>query len=241
MADLNVLRNKIKAKTDALWILQKNRVKKFFRQFYADQHQLTSVTSADRYPELFEEAKKALKGLPSDEIKLLSFGCSTGEECFSLRKYFPQGFIVGADINKSNLKKASDKNTDPWIKFILSNDANLAAEGKYHAIFCLSVLCRWEDTKDVENCEAIYPFEKFEKTVSSLTNLLAPNGILVIYNSNFRFEDSEISSQFEIVSTPSVKNSGFVHKFDASNRKVHQQHKHCIYRKVTKVASAYAS
>ena len=31
--------------------------------------------------------------------KILSFGCSTGEEVATLSKYIPHGSIVGVDIN----------------------------------------------------------------------------------------------------------------------------------------------
>lgn len=211
--------------------LFKSRIDKFFRRFYTHQHQLTSTTAADRYPQLFREAARVFGG--ANGGKILSFGCSTGEECFSLKKYFPQATIVGVDINKRNLTKAIKKNRFKDVSFFHSTNENIKNNGGYDLIFCLSVLCRWEDTKNVSNCEQLYPFEKFEMTVGSLADSLLPNGLLVVYNSNFRFEDTGTfnNHDFEIIPSPTVSDSGFVHKFDRNNNRITEIHAHCIYRK----------
>ncbi len=134
-------------------------IKRLYRKLYAEQHQLTSTTSRDRYPYLFNEAKRyAEVFLKEKELSILSFGCSTGEECISLKSYFPESRIVGVDINKSNIRKADKNNFSPGITYMLSTPENIADKGKYDLIFCLSVLCRWEETKAVENCEKIYSF-----------------------------------------------------------------------------------
>ncbi len=208
-----------------------NKFKQFIRSFYKGQHQLTSTTAEHRYPELFRYAAEALKALNGDSVSVLSYGCSTGEECFTLRKHFPTATIIGVDINKNNLKEAREKNSDSKIKFLLSTDENIMREGKYTAIFCLSVLCRWENTKDKEDCSQIYPFVKYQEAVLKLVDQLENGGLLIIYNSNFRFEDTRAFSRFEIVPTPDVAESGFVHKFDSNNKRILAPHIHCIYRK----------
>jgi hypothetical protein len=209
-----------------------NKLKKFFRKLYGGQHQLTSTTELNRYPELFTEAKNYAKSFGDDLVlTILSYGCSTGEEVFTLKSYFPTACIIGADINKDNLKQAIKKNTFDDVKFILSNQENLSREGKYHVIFCLSVLCRWDDTRFVTNCEAIYPFKKFEETVVQLSKMLVQNGYLIIYNSNFRLEDTVLANDFEIKPTPSLPDSGFVYKFDRNNNLLDGSHVHCIYQK----------
>jgi hypothetical protein len=202
----------------------------FFRRRVKEHHQLTSTTALNRYPELFNEARNATF---KDQLAILSFGCSTGEECSTMTSYYPGARIIGVDINRRNLKKAISHNNNENVKFMFSSNANITEHGKYDIIFCLSVLCRWEDTKDVMTCEKIYPFHKFEETVEFLSDQIATGGLFVIYNSNFKFEDTKAFSNFEIVATPSVTNSGFVHKFDANNRRVHETHRHCIYRKIT--------
>jgi 2-polyprenyl-3-methyl-5-hydroxy-6-metoxy-1,4-benzoquinol methylase len=224
--------SKAKSKLSSEVNLLLNSIRKFRRSLYSDQHQLTSTTGTNRYPELFTAVKVNLN--PGKErISILSFGCSTGEECFSLRDYFKSAHIIGADINKSNLTKAKKKNVDENVNFIFSTPENLKQQAPYEIIFCLSVLCRWEDTRYVDNCRELYPFEKFEGTVAMLSDLLAPDGLLVIYNSNFAFEDTVVfkKEEYSIVSTPAVPDSGFVYKFDKECNRVPQTHKACVYRK----------
>lgn len=207
------------------------RIQKWIRSFNAEQHQLTSTTSYDRYPELFNAAKNSVSNYENARLSILSFGCSTGEECFTLRKYFPYAKIYGTDVDQVNLFLARKANSDPDIQFFYSNVKNIKQHGPYHIIFCLSVLCRWEDTKDVEDCSAIYPFEKFDKTVAQLSECLVPGGIMVVYNSNFCLEDSSVGKEYEIIPV-SLPDSGFVHKFDRHNKRLHIPHNACLYRKL---------
>jgi hypothetical protein len=207
-----------------------NRSRATLNRLRTSQHQLTSTTEYDRYPALFGEVVRNITG--RNEVKILSFGCSTGEECFTLRSYFPYARITGVDISHSNLRKAKSKNADPNIEFLLSTPENVSANGNYDVIFCLSVLCRWEDTKDLRNCERIYPFKKFEESVIDLCENLKPGGLLVIYNSNFRFEETSVANAFQILETPAIQDSGFVHKFDRNNNRVNSTHASCIYRKL---------
>ncbi len=209
-----------------------NEVEKSYRRLFPGQHQLTSTTSADRYPELFAEAANLLNA-NSQPCRILSYGCSTGEECFSLKRYMPNSTIIGLDINRNNLKKARAANASKDILFLESNAENLTQHGPYDAIFALSVLCRWEDTKFVNNCEKIYPFEKFASTVSQLTSQLNVGGLFVVYNSNFRFEDTPDFRCFEVVPTPTVMDSGFVKKFDRKNFELNDSHSNCVYRKIS--------
>jgi hypothetical protein len=223
----------IKNFIDSHAILYFRTFQRLYRKLYPGQHQLTSTTYTNRYPELFHETKQyAEKFLSSKSVSILSFGCSTGEECISLKSYFAEAKIVGADINKLNIRKAERINNAEGISYILSSSENIEKAGKYDLIFCLSVLCRWEDTKYLDNCEKIYPFSKFEKTVNMLTDHLNFGGMIIIYNSNFRFEDTKRGAYFEVLQTPSVTDSGFVQKFDSHNNRLNTSHIHCIYRKV---------
>jgi hypothetical protein len=205
------------------------RFTKAIRRFNKSQHQLTSTTYQNRYPAIFEELRKHQPdGLG---ISILSFGCSTGEECVSIRSYFPKARIVGLDINTANLRRARAKKTDDRMTFQYSDEKNLKQFGPYNIILCMSVLCRWNDTEFVNDCSEIYPFRRFNEIVKDLSNNLQDGGFMVIYNSNFRFEDSEIGSKFSTVLTPSIEDSGFVHKFSQNNLKVLDKHKSVIFQK----------
>src|SRR4051812_13585169 len=56
-------------------------------------HQTTPYTEEDRYPELMGLAAKLRPGAK----RILSFGCATGEELLTLRRYFPSAELVGAE------------------------------------------------------------------------------------------------------------------------------------------------
>ncbi len=64
------------------------------RIFRPGQAHLTcNYTKMDRYPEIFGQVREYFAGrglADSPDLRLLSFGCSTGEEAFSLRRYFPR-------------------------------------------------------------------------------------------------------------------------------------------------------
>lgn len=210
--------NRIRSSLTARIGLGLNVWRKFVRSLYRDQHQLTSTTEMNRYPELFSAVKELVA---SSHPRVLSYGCSTGEECATLEEYLNPSLLVGADINEENLKIARHRFSSPRLHFIPSTVSDLAAHAPYDIVFCLSVLCRWEDTRDVEDCSSIYPFEKFSMAIAQLDSFLTPGGLLVIYNSNFRFEDTEtyVRSAYKPVPTPAVPDSGFVHKFDRQNRR----------------------
>lgn len=212
--------------------LYQNQINKSIAKLNNNTHQLTTTTKFNRYPEIFTICQKYMDGM-KDTPKILSFGCSTGEECFSLRTYFPKSKIIGSDINKQNIKYCKKVNSDENISFIYSSKDELMKESKFDIIYCMSVLCRWEDTKDIVNCENIYPFTRFDSILSELNGYLKENGLLVIYNSNFRFSDSTIYNQYKVISDSSINESGFVTKFDNKNQVLKDQnYDHCIFQKM---------
>ena len=192
------------------------------------QHQLTSTTSYNRYPHIFRFVKSLSHS--NDNLKILSFGCSTGEECFSIRSYFPYAQITGADINVDNLKKAIKRNSDSKTQFVISEVDLLKSKGPFDIIFAMSVLCRWEDTKDLENCASVYPFSKFESTINDLYSILKHDGLLIVYNANFIIEETNVSKFLMPLDLNDISESGFVHKFDKTNNRNLEIHNTVVYR-----------
>lgn len=166
----------------------------------ATLNQLSTHTEYNRYPEIFKEVKKYHIGNP----KILSFGCSIGEECITLKnEYFIDSEIHGYDINNE---------IKPYNNILFYNNYNELKT--YDIIFCMSVLCRWpEDTGD-------YSFKLFNDTLIDIDKLLNINGFLVIYNSKYLFTDSDISYKYSIINTD-YKNTGFVTKYDKNNIIIH--------------------
>ena len=144
-------------------------------------HQLVDWTAPNRYPEIFAAAAAAAP----DARRILSFGCSTGEECVSLASYFPEAEIVGADINLLSLLKAWKKRSDR-IRFVYSSDRILSRLGGFDVVFCMAVLRAAKKRQRLGN----YPFKLFEERALFLESLVRPGGLFVIHNSMYRFSDT---------------------------------------------------
>ncbi|MDQ6617891.1 MAG: hypothetical protein M3083_24890 [Actinomycetota bacterium] len=80
-------------------------------------HQTTTLTWMDRYPGVFAACRDHLGDRPG--LNVLSFGCSTGDEALTLRGYFPQATIVGAEINRRCLAVCRRQIVDDRTSFIL--------------------------------------------------------------------------------------------------------------------------
>jgi len=161
----------------------------------------------------------------------LSFGCSTGEECASLReKYFLDDPIAGVDIDEDNLQSCLEKNI-PDTEFLYSNHRNLSKHAPYQAIFAMSVLCHWPKSKAIQNISGLYTFDRFESKLSELHSLLQIGGLLIVFNANFRFCDTVLYNKYNVMDT-SGSGKGNVHKFGKDNMKLKEQtYAECIFIK----------
>lgn len=181
-------------------------------------------TALDRYPQVFQACADFAKERGWDaapDFRILSFGCSTGEECVTLANYFPSASILGIDVNEPNLRQAQkDFGTDK-VRFALSNEKVLGKNGPFHIVFCMSVLCHWPGAKTMEDISGIFPFARFEEALELLHPHLHPGGLLVIYNSNFCLRDSVLRHHYRVVHVDALRESGFVHKFSREGRKLH--------------------
>lgn len=79
--------------------------------FLEKQYQISGSTCFDRYPYIFSACKNYWNNIAQQKYNILSFGCATGEECFTLLKYFPSSSILGVDINKERIDVCNNKNT----------------------------------------------------------------------------------------------------------------------------------
>jgi trans-aconitate methyltransferase len=162
-------------------------------------HQLVDWTAPDRYPEIFAAAAAAAP----DARRILSFGCSTGEECVSLAEYFPKAEIVGAEINALSLLKAWKKRSDR-IRFVYSGDRILSRLGGFDVVFCMAVLRAPKKQQRLGN----YPFEVFEERALFLESLVRPGGLLVIHNSMYRFSDTAHRGSYDRIPVTEVEPDG---------------------------------
>lgn len=169
-------------------------------------HQTTPYTHADRYPRLFDLAAS----LAPNARRILSFGCSTGEELLALRERFPGPEIVGAEINPRSR----------WIaRRRVAHDARIVVvhprciDGIFDCVFALAVLQRQPHKVaeiGLENLSDHYPFSRFDSAVTGLVARLRSGGLLCVINAQYRVEDSSAAKQLEAVEgSPPTENQLF--------------------------------
>lgn len=149
-------------------------------------HQTSPDTSEERYPELFD----LVAGLMPAASRILSFGCSTGEELSALRRRFPDAELVGAEINLRSRRIAARRVRDDGRAKVVRPGQ---IEGEFEVILTLAVLQR-EPHKiaemDVDNLTRFYPFARFDETVLNLARRLRRDGLICVANAQYRIEDS---------------------------------------------------
>ncbi len=162
-------------------------------------------TRVDRYPRIFSFVQSQVGA--ASKSRILSFGCSTGEEVFSLREYFPHAEIKGIDINPGNIavcRQRLKRAGGTGISFEIASSTDAEAHAAYDVIFCMAVLRHGSlGNPGVTRCDHLIRFEDFAKAVADFERCLKPGGLLVIRNSNFRLCDAPAATAFEtLMSAP---------------------------------------
>lgn len=160
-------------------------------------HQAGGDTAMDRFPAIFAACRRYLGDGP--DLNLLSFGCSTGEEVLTLRRYFPSATLTGAEINRRSLAICRSLPSDDRIHFVSSELEHLRARGPYHAIFALAVLQRHavRVARDRPvSLKGVYPFERFDAQITDFSSLLRPSGLLVIHAKMYPLSEASAAADF---------------------------------------------
>lgn len=198
----------------SVWRLKHSKPENLFQPYGTTKH--------DRCPGIFTFVREQLSGIASPRI--LSFGCSTGEEVFTLREYFPQAGIVGIDINPHSIavcRKRFARTPDSRIRFKLANSPAVEPESFYDAVFCMSVLRHGDlGASNAQSCAHLIRFADFEKTVAGFCRCLKPGGYLVIRGSNFRFTDTATATGFEAVFSVEAKFRADTPLYGLDNRRL---------------------
>jgi SAM-dependent methyltransferase len=170
--------------------------------FIHGSFQSAGVTCEDRYPEIFQNAQSILGR--NNEGRMLSFGCATGEEVFTLREYFPYARIRGIDINPGRIDQARRRlaeEPDARLAFEVANSTSEEADGSYDAIFCMAVLrdgrLRLSDTR----CDTHIRFALFASVIADFERCLSPGGLLVVRHNNFFVGDTPAAAALDCVFT----------------------------------------
>jgi trans-aconitate methyltransferase len=145
--------------------------------------QLSHQTRAERFPRIFDTVRQ----LKPDARRILSFGCSTGEECMSLAERFPAAEVVGVEIDQYTVRTARANNRHPGRVFFLDQ---VGGTGQYDLCTCLMVLF---------SLESPIPRERWEATIREIDAHLNPGAVLALYTSEYPFSDSPIASCYESI------------------------------------------
>ncbi|WP_028970444.1 class I SAM-dependent methyltransferase [Sphingomonas sp. URHD0057] len=187
-------------------------------------HQTAPDTWEERYPELFDRAAQ----LMPNARRILSFGCSTGEELISLRRRFGAAEIIGAEINSRSRRVAVRRLASDLQASVVKPTA---VSGEFDVIFALAVLQRgphWVDEAGVDDLSAHYPFAKFDQMVRELVGHLRAGGLLCTMHTHYLVEQSSAAPQLESLSDSPPMCGPF---FGPDNRRLATQSAPSIYRK----------
>ena len=198
----------------------RDKLRRRIRRPVPGRFQAYSHTLPDRYPWLFNFASANIRD--SADTRILSFGCSYGEEVFTLRKHFPNSAIKGIDINPGNISRceARVRTSDAaGMTFAVAPNTQAEPSECYDAIFCLAVLCLGDLTVlSARRSDPYLYFKDFERMVTDFARCLKPGGILFLHTANFRFGDTAISQTFDTVLNADPVNLAPDVQFDSDNR-----------------------
>lgn len=178
----------------------------------------STASSEGRYNALFTAVAQAVHVVNPG---VLSFGCADGYELNDLAsKHFHHGRIIGCDIDPDAQRIADLCNAQPGRVQVIAADPSLvAAHGPYDVIVAMAVLCRWPDTRAMEDISAYYHFDQFEEQIRIFLELLVPGGVLCVYDSNYRVVDSKLMTQLEVIDNQElIPKSQSVRLFNPSGR-----------------------
>jgi len=158
-------------------------------------------TQPDRYPAIFKFVQHQLGA--GSEANILSFGCATGEEVFSLRQYFPRATIKGIDANGGNIAVARRRLSaapDAKLSFAYGVSTRSEPSAFYGAIFCMAVLRDGDlGAAGMTRCDHLIRFETFAAAIADFHRCLKPGGLLIVRHSNFRVCDTPLGPAFETI------------------------------------------
>ncbi|GAA0307821.1 hypothetical protein GCM10009087_17300 [Sphingomonas oligophenolica] len=167
----------------------------------AGQYQRDPATRNDRYPLAFRFARDQLGD--EEALHILSFGCSTGEEVFTLRRYFPSARIKGIEVDPARVRICEARRRragDPGIRFECAATASGEPPESHDAIFCMAVFRDPVlDLPATRSTAGHLAFEEFDRGIEDLVRALKPGGLLFVEHSNFRVADTGCAPALEPV------------------------------------------
>lgn len=152
------------------------------------------TTAEERYPEVFDALARLLA--PVGAPRILSFGCSSGEEVPALRRRMPGARIVGLDLNRRMIARA--RAADPHPHSDYRCDGAPRPGETFDAVLAMAVFRHGElELHRPDDCGRILPFARFADGLEMLDRHLAAGGWLALYNQQFRLADSPLAPRYD--------------------------------------------
>lgn len=181
--------------------------------------QRSTFTTPNRYPELFGACELQLALLKSP--KILSYGCATGEEAFSLSERLPQAIVTGVDINSWCIRQCNRRKVSARQSFYLRDSRAFRQLKGLDAIFCLAVFQRTENRLNSEASVAFgISFGQFESELELLDTKLRPGGLLFVDRTDFDFTETALSRGYAPLAFEANRMHHRRPLFDKFNRRV---------------------
>jgi len=131
--------------------------------------QPSGMTKEERYPKIYDSAAN----LKPKAKRILSFGCSTGEEVQALAKRFPNAEqLVGVDIDINRIRDARKANKLTNVFFYDS----ASGLGQFDVVTALNVFFCLEKK---------IPQDQWKKILEEVAGYVAPGGVLMIFKSDY--------------------------------------------------------
>jgi len=160
----------------------------------------------------FSEFSVLRRYFESDEkLRILSFGCSTGEELLLLHALFPNAALCGCDVDWYNLQSARSLVGRRAVVFDSSKEA-IEKHGPFDLIVCNSVLLRHTATVGQKKT-GIDP-KLWSDVIHMLDDALRKGGIMQIIASNIAFRYHAVASKYQVLRSPLIFSSNFIDQFD---------------------------
>jgi cyclopropane fatty-acyl-phospholipid synthase-like methyltransferase len=183
-----------------------------------------TYTEMHRYGHLFPAIRGLEQAFDLNFHRILSYGCSSGEECLTLAELFPDAKIYGTDANPEMTDAAAMRCAGNSRITIIPYKKFWKEKGQFDMICCMSVLfeipylfmpkTEWDAKMKIpaergpaldffaEKLSGKFPFEEFEHMVSGLDRRLKAGGLMVLQNANYRLPQTAFGANYWPVTFP---------------------------------------
>lgn len=194
--------------------------------------QKETYTTINRYPLVFRAVADYLSAHKAP--KILSYGCATGQEAYTLSQYLPGANILGIDVNQWCVKKAHQTYGTSQISFCLPSDDTYLQALDFDAILCMAVFQHTANRKNNSKIASNISFQSFENELIKLDKKLKTGGLLIIDHADFRFQDTLLATRYKPLDFPQNLITRNRPAFNRHNERIADQQR--IYRTFIKTA-----